>query len=300
MTRARVFPHRRIGHDVVSWGGWMASLHGNRPFPLEDRLQSWDYSTRVGFGLAIEVADPEAVQSTSGCPVDDLELVVLVDCPSTGVRHHTTAKIREVTGGPPVMVDLPAGVLADTVKLSAHVVVGVNSSGTDGRATRPGSRLAESGTRTVVLEGDLHRFPTEAVSFSALRLEHAAWSLRVRFGSLEDSFVGSVRLLVNTDHPAASVLMDLGDPDAPALHSFLRLDVARQLILTVAMDRGLDLDETSGSREDEGSVRAGLEALCQTFLSMDLAAAVQLARQDPERFERLMQSGVEFLRDLVE
>ena len=106
------------------------------------------------------------------------------------------------------------------------------------------------------------------------------------------------RLLVNSDHPAAATLLDVRSPAAAPLHSFLRLDVARQLILAVAMDRGIDLGESAPAGTDDESLRSGLEALCETFLSMDLSAAVHMARQEPARFERSLQAGVEFLEDM--
>ena len=108
-----------------------------------------------------------------------------------------------------------------------------------------------------------------------------------------------MRLLVNTDHPAASSLLDVTRSGSTGYHSFLRLDVARQLILAVAIDRSLDLGESADLGRDDGSLRSGLEAMCETFLSMDLASAVQMARSDPARLERSLQAGVEFLEDVV-
>ncbi|GAA1979965.1 hypothetical protein GCM10009817_20800 [Terrabacter lapilli] len=298
MTKARVFPHRRLAEESLSWGNWLVSRHGGAPERVEDRVDSWDYATPISFGLTVDVVDCDALEASAGCPATDLDVVVLVDCPSSGARYHKSASLQDLDGSPPLMVDVPVGVLASQVRLSAHVVLRRPLEPDGLRAARPSSRLAESPTKGVVLEGDGHRFPTEAVSFKDLRLEPAAWTLRVEYASLDDSFVGSVRLLVNTDHPAAAALLDVGESGSKPLHSFLRLDVVRQLVMTVALDHGVDLRERAPDEEGDGSLRAGLEALCATFLSMDLASAVQLARDDPGRFERRAQAGVEFLEDV--
>ena len=299
MTRARVFPHQRLGDDALYWGPWMVSRDGAPAVRVEDRVESWDYTARLGFGLTVDVEDRSELETSIGCPVTDLDVVVLVDCPASGLRFHASAALSDLDAGTPLLVDVPPGQLADRVRLSAHVVLNRIQSPEGNRATRPGARLAETPGKVVVLEGDVQRFPTEAVSFSALRLERAAWTVRLRFSSLQDSFVGSVRLLVNTDHPAASTLLDVTSSGSTGYHSYLRLDVARQLILAVAMDRALDMGESVESGTDDGSLRSGLEAMCETFLSMDLPSAVQVARQDPARLERSLQAGVEFLEDVV-
>lgn len=298
MTKARVFPHRRLAEESLSWGNWLVSRDGAAPERVEDRVESWDYTTPISFGLTVDVEDPDALEASSGCSATDLAVVVLVDCASSGARYHRSVSLQELDGSPPLMVDVPVGVLANQVRLSAHVVLMCPLEPDGLRAARPSARLAESSTKSVVLEGDVHRFPTEAVSFKDLRLEPAAWTVRVEYASLEDSFVGSVRLLLNTDHPAAATLLEVGDAGSKPFHSFLRLDVVRQLVMTVALDQGLDLRDRLPDADGDGSLRAGLEALCETFLSMDLASAVQLARDDPARFERRAQAGVEFLEDV--
>lgn len=298
MTRARVFPHRRASTESITWGEWVVSRDGGPAEAVGERLTAWDYSTVASFGTTVVVDDVELLGSTGLEDLADVDVVVVVDCPASGHRFRAAAPLdRARTGDEPIVVEVPAGHLADRARLSAHLILNTLKPADGTRAFKPSSRLLESPTTTVALEGDLHRFPTEAVSFAALRLEPAAWTVRASFTDLSDSFVGSVRLLINTDHPASSQLIAMSGPHAPALHAFLRLDVARNLITSVAADRGIDIDGDV-DRAGEGSLRAGLEALCSTFLSMDLADAVEIARQDPARFERSLQVGFEFLQDV--
>jgi len=74
--------------------------------------------------------------------------------------------------------------------------------------------------------------------------------------------VGGVRLLVNTDHAACEALLDEARPNSPAMQSMLRMDVARQLILNLAIDRSMNL--SSHDPSVEGSVRDVLEAWPET------------------------------------
>lgn len=300
MTKARLFPHLRASDAAFEWGEWVVARADGTQQPVEDRLTAWDYHSSVSFGVVVRVVEGEFLASTSLASLDECDVVVLVDCPSTGQRFHRRMSLSEIGDGQStIMVATPAGVLADRVRLTAHVVLSKALSASGNRAVRESSRLAESPSRLVVLEGDLHRFPTETVSFSALRLEGAAWAVRLDYTSLADSFVGSVRLLLNSDHPAAKSLLEMSDERGGVLHSVLRIDVARQLIATVAADEFLSLDDFDPSTAEEGSLRAGLEALTATFLSMDLRSAIDMARKDPPRFERNLQVGFEFLMEMA-
>ena len=97
-----------------------------------------------------------------------------------------------------------------------------------------GARLASSPTTRIYLEGSASRFPTEAISFSAAHMEEAAWSVRTRFDDLRESFAGSVRLLLNSDHPIGAGLASMDETIYGAAGSFLRLDIIRALIGAVA------------------------------------------------------------------
>jgi hypothetical protein len=296
VTKARLFPHQRAAGEAVDWGGWVVARDGGDPEPVEERLTGWDYSTATSFATTVDVDMDALLESTRLDVLDDVDLVVMVDCPATGHRDHTATPLPTVLEKrAPVRVEVKPGLLADRVRLTAHLVLNVLQPMDGLRAFRPASRLLESPTTTVVLEGELHRFPTEAVSFSALRLEPAAWTLRTNFTDLDDSFVGSVRLLINTDHPASGDLIAMTGRQTAPLRAFLRLDVARQLLTAVAADHGLNFD--SGDIGVGASLRSGLEAMTRSFLSMDLSDTVEIARADPARFERLLQVGFEFLQD---
>jgi hypothetical protein len=296
MTRVRLMPHREIQSTAIEWGPWWVRMSGRRA-PAEDRLKGWDYETPAAFELQPSF-DLDAVAETSG--IGDprlLDVVVMAECTTMGVRYCEARNLAELSmlDSNVIAVEPPLGGMADSVRLSAQLVLNRDrhDSG-DGSAFRRGARLASSQVHVVRLEGDSARFPTEEVSFKALGLEAAAWTLQTRFDDLNESFMGGVRLLVNSDHPAADLLLDDDLPGYQFATSALRADVARQLLLHVALD---EAQEVSGHEAwSDGSVGAALEGMCSLYLGSDLQSVTQLARSDVLRFERLVQQGFELFK----
>ena len=190
-----------------------------------------------------------------------------------------------------VAIHVPAGSVANDLGLSVHIVLAALGppSADPLTARHIGARLASSPT-TIYLEGSASRFPTEAISFSAAHMEEAAWSVRTRFDDLRESFAGSVRLLLNSDHPIGAGLASMDETIYGAAGSFLRLDIIRALIGAVAdhlREAGFDRVPL-----DEDSVGAVVTELCAQYMGRDFASIAELRRSDPERFERVLQEGV--------
>jgi hypothetical protein len=72
------------------------------------------------------------------------------------------------------------------------------------------------------------------------------------------------------------------------------MDVARQLLLRVALDHTLATDPLH--EWPEGSVGHALNSMTRLYLARDLDSAAQLARTDVLAFERLLQEGFRLLR----
>lgn len=291
--KLRLQPHLVCPDAAVTWGPWWSVTNGARQ-SLGDKLGGWDYESETAFELQPSFDVDEILGATALDSTDDMAIVLLLDCPAVGERWHSAYLLSDYLDSDMsgLEVAAPDGHLADSVRLSAHLVLWERRSATDGGATRPGSRLAWSDVQSVSLEGDGSRFPTEEVSFKALGLEHAAWTVRTSFTDLSDSFMSSVRLLINGDHPASSMLLDNG-PHHVLLHSALRMDVARQLLLGVAADS--ESFPAEKSDWEEGSVGAVMSGMTATFMRMDLASALNLARMDLSKFERKAQEGFDFM-----
>lgn len=298
MTKVRILPHRTAASDAVHWGAWWVRMGGKR-LPVEDRLKGWDYATAVTFELQPTV-DLELLMASTGIQDPSaFELLALLDCPATNQRFIARRMVEQTEDDESNILALepPPGEIADVVRLSAHVVLARSlPESTDGAATRVGSRLGQTHVHTLRLEGEASRFPTEAVAFSAIGLESAAWTMQCKFTDLDDSFLGGVRLLVNTEHPASELLLDSEAVEARAAQSMLRMDVARQLLLHVALDPNLIVDTR---REwPEGSVRYVLETMTDLFLGMNLATTLEFARGDLVGFERRLQDRFELLKGI--
>lgn len=150
-----------------------------------------------------------------------------------------------------------------------------------------GSRIDSSEPFTLRLEGDSGRFPTEPVAFSELGLENAPWTIITAYEELSDSFLGGVRLLINLEHSVGQLALDY--KAASRVSGVLHSDVMRLLIANVAA-RSEDADESS---YEEGSVGQVLETMCQGYLGMSLRTAARLYRDDPVRFERILQDHLD-------
>jgi hypothetical protein len=293
---SRLLPHMSVRGDAVQWGNWWVELDGRREL-VSDRLKGWDYSSQARFEIQPTVDVASALRSAGIADSKDVALLGLLDCRATGERFVAQIALSDVeTGGSNLLaLEPPAGSLADAIELSAHLVfTGVSEPNVDGRAWRPSSRLASSSLTRLRLEGDGARFPTEGVAFSVLGLDAAAWTLQFTPEDLADSFLGHVRLLLNTEHPAAALLLASDGAVTGALHSVLTVDVSRQMFSSVAHG-DFELDPSSWS---DGSVGHTLDKLAQEALSMDLGSVVTMARRDPLLLDRKLQVGFDFLRGL--
>lgn len=294
MARVRLLPHRQILASAVTWGDWWVRINDQRLL-AGARVQDWDYATPLSFELQPSV-DVDVALESSGLTADsDIDVVLLAESPTTGRRFTSARNLVDLAGdGGVLTLKLPPKEIARFITLSAFLVLSNTKSPDDDTAWKRGARLAQSDRSTVWLEGDAPRFPTEAVAFSALGLEPALWDLDVSYTDLDESFLATVRLLVNTEHPSAESLLDESDPGFPAIRSVLELDIARRLILSVANDEGLRTD-LSRRKWHEGSVREALEQMADGVLGSDLSSLAQLSEHDPRRFERRLQHSFDFL-----
>jgi len=296
MARARFMPHRTADSSAVTWGGWWIRLNGQRR-PVEDTLPGWDYASELTVELQPSIDWSTVAEQTGVGDPAGVDVVILLDCPATGMRFTSAQPVATLLSSDSnvMVLEPPSTQLADAVRLSAHLAVNRSTIDAEsGAVVRIGSRLAWSDPRTVRLEGENPRFPTEAVSFSQLGLEDALWTLQVRFTDLQESFLGGVRLLVNTDHPSSAALLDTDHSHWSVLQPVLKMDIARQLLLHVSFE-AFDLTDQNWPEE---SVRDVLEHLTDLYFGSDLATTAQLVRSDHQRFERRLQSRFELLRNL--
>lgn len=298
MTKLRILPHREISVDAIQWGSWWVRINGKR-LPVEKRIDGWDYATRLVLELQPSIDPKLVLESTGLASLTDIDLVLLCECTSTGRRFMASSRLDRLMSDPSniVILEPPPDEIAKSVKLSAHLVLNrtIPDSTDPDTAQRRGSRLAHFPSQTVWLEGESPRFPTAAVPFSDLSMEGALWDLSISFNDLDEPFASGVRLLINTEHPSAEILLDAERPDWPLAQSALKVDIARQLFIHVSQEESLNrrLDPPSWP---EGSVGASLASMAEVFLGSDLASSIEMVRADTRRFERRLQERLDLFR----
>jgi hypothetical protein len=288
MAKVRLYPHRTADPSAVTFGDWWIQRAETRA-QLPDRLSGWDYASEELVGTSLTVDTDAFLASTGQSSFEDVEVLLLADCPSAQrrvVARHPLAGFRAVRNSA-FELALPSGQLAGSVKLSAHLVVARDLADSIPRvANVRGARLISSEPRMVALEGDGSRFPTEPVSFPELHLPDAPWTLHTTFHDLDTSFMSGVRLLVNTEHPAGQMLLDSSTADRVA--GVAMADVIRLLVATLA----LRVEEAEAGDFEEGTVGHVVDSMCGFFLGHGLLPAIQVYETDPTHFDRLLHERV--------
>jgi hypothetical protein len=288
VAKLRLYPHRTADSASVSWSDWWIERDGKRS-PLPTFLTGWDYACEETVGLSAIIDESLLLESTGLDNLGDIEVLLMADCKDSHRRITSRHWLQGTTSGDnfEMSLRLPARELAGSIHLSAHVVLArTTGDRTDRTARLHGARLLSSKRVTVMLEGDAARFPTEPVPFSELRLDNAPWTLLTTYEDFFDSFMGNIRLLVNTEHPVGQMLLESASADRVA--GLVRADVMRLLIASAAERE----DEIIDSDFDEGSVGQVLETMCDFFLSQGLRTMMRMYRDDPVHFDRLIHDRI--------
>lgn len=279
----RILPYLTADETAVTWEAWWLEQAGTRS-PLPKYLSAWDYATDLTIGLTVTMDADLVVESTGLDRIEQLALVLIGDCRASQRRFTTSLRLFHGCGLLDVSLRFPPGQLASSIDVSASLVLAEDVDPRLERVQHRGSRLAWSPNLTVILEGDSSRFPTEPVSFSAAGYEAAPWTVSSSAESLEDSLMGSVRLLINEDHPWGTQLLE--DPDT-AISKQLQVDVFRALVEICA-----DLAEDELTEFEDDSLGGVVDYMCQFYLRRGIHEAMKVAREEPLRFDRLVYSAV--------
>lgn len=280
MTSRRLLPYKSISDGDITWDSWWFEREGIRQ-PLPTHLPGWDYASRETIGITVDVNGPAVLESTCLSSLTSLELVLVADCPALGRRFVSSEPLTdEPFQRLELAVDIPAGEAASKLELSVHLVLSAPLPRKSRVASVSGARVGWSPRFNLHLEGESSRFPTDAVTFAEVNLEEAPWTLSTSFVDLDDSFMGSVRLLINDAHPLGQAV--LGVEQDPVAAERLKLDVFRMLV-AATNDHAR---ETSGSYDDD-SVGAVIASMCELYLRRTLTETAALYRDEPLKFERL-------------
>jgi hypothetical protein len=284
MARLRLYPHRMAGADSVSWHSWWIERDGSRSI-LPPIFTSWDYASEETVGISVDFDEEALLKSTGLLSVHELEILAIADCTMSQQRFVARQALAGYQPGTPIdaQLRLPRGQLAGAMSLSGHLVLALTSQPRDDQvAYQQGARIHSSVPFVVRLEGTAGRFPTEAVPFSELGFGNSPWSIVCAYDQLSDSFMGGIRLLINTEHPIGRLSLEATAP--PWVGRMLRMELMR-LLIAEAAEQVEAADELSF---EEGSISLVLQQMCKFFLGKSLKAAVRAYRDEPAYFERLL------------
>ncbi|GIH20695.1 hypothetical protein [Rugosimonospora africana] len=203
-------------------------------------LPDWDYFTNLSVHWPATVDLPGLLDDctlTSGARVLGL---VTWHTSGTGMRGNGPVTVLSA-GGTVFTADVPGAEAGGVLHLSLRVVLAATDPDAGPLAPRrPGSILWQTATR-VALEGAGSRFPVVQLSFARAGIaggRRALWYLNCG-RDLDASDTGSIRLYLNTDHPAVeSIISSPAGAGSKVLAELIRADVARQMVL-----HALDHDE---------------------------------------------------------
>ena len=291
MAKVRVQPHLIASPRAVHWAGWYVTTDSGRR-QLGPFLDAWDYDQSIRIGTSPEFDVGELMGSTGLDDPSQVHVVVTVDCSATSRRFVSHCALDHYVNSADhyIEVEVPQGAAALELKMTCHLALAAARSSFGNAASLKGSRLAESPTTRIALEGEASRFPTESVSFFDLRWEAAAWSMRIDMEDMNEAFRGAVRLMLNTDHPVGAALASMDPKTYGALGSMLRIDIVRSILLAAIEQVGRRGIETADF--DEESFGAVAEQISNDYFGMGLAAIAEMWVSDGARFERALQTSV--------
>ncbi len=289
----RAYPHRTATASAVSFTDPRLRL-GERWYGVDEPVTHWDYLAPSTVVSTITVDEAEFLRSTGLADLSGLVGCVQVDCRTSGSRHLAYAPL--LAGGAPagVEVHIPPHEVADRIEVTQSVLLDRpdTEEAPDLSAYRRGSRLWQADRAfRFILEGSASTFPTEAFDFRSAGLPSAAaWKLQFEPESLDDPYLGAVRLLLNSEHPRANDLLS-GKPSLA--QSVLFHGIVEQLLTTVTSLFAGDV----ASEFEVDSVGEALNHLTTLYLGVPLAAAVARLRDDRAETLCQLQAGTSFLME---
>lgn len=234
MARVVALPHMQT--TAVEPGDWLVTIR-ERTMPVPDLLDGWDYSTPIRLECQLNV-DLDGVRSECALEADTTIIATAIFWASSTNRRQVGA-MRKVDRSGEFAMEFEVDPTVVGGKLTLYRQLLLEQGGSSGgpfTATRPGSILWNEDRghrRTVLLEGDAARFPTEVLDFSAgpVAEPSAPWWLDRDFSDMDASPLASIRLYVNSSHPRiVSLLEDKEDEGTQLVRSVMAWDVGRAMI----------------------------------------------------------------------
>lgn len=296
MIRTRSLPYRLAQPARVAGDDWKM-VAGGQYQPLPESIEGWDASKNLHLVRDVTIDHAGIREDCQLDPACSLRLAVTWFSPDTFARGRASL----VDLGPqapqahPFRLTLRGSEVGSRATVQTSVVLA---------EPRPAGPLAPRRAGTVLwtdsreldLDGKGARFPMESLSFKGWDLpEDAAWRLEWWDDDLEAPVLGSLRLLLNRDHPAhAHIEGPATSPDARLIREVMRFDVGRQLICRALTAEGFAERE---ERYPARSIGETVTRLIRTaFPRRERLLLQKELEENPILFEARLQAGLRFLK----
>lgn len=301
MIRISAVPYRQPPGDAINADPWqLASSAGVEPLP--GMLPHWDYHTDMLLNRSLTI-DLAAVRRHCGLEnVSSLRVVALWTSPGTALRASfasidcppDSSERAFLLEGTIRGIEVSATIRIETQLLLADPYTSTASL----TPTRAGSILWRD-RQEVAVEGRAARFPMEAVDFENVLgvPEDSAFHLAWNPLELHGPYLGSVRLLVNTRHPAVveAVIQAAPDKAAAAVRSAIYFEVGRALVRGALLNEEFIEDHR---RFTEGTTGRALSRLFMGLFPGDAPLGVKNTMHErPDHFDSVLQSRLRLFRE---
>jgi len=262
--------------------------------PLGQSIPGWDYDFKANLRRVMQInvgkIREELGHDQSECIY---RLLVMVETGKNRKRRYVLSDIA-VTGETwesDLELSLKSFRYSGGLRIRTELILASDLRLNDALSPQKmGSRIWDD-EFVVDLEGEFGAFPMESVSFNAVfsnsNQKNGFWYLHWNPKDWSRSFLGHVRLYLNSDNKDFVTSISTGDPVAIGL---LTYGVVNQLC-----SAALDSDEFIECFDEfeEGSTGHTVSGWLNSIFSEDAILSVaQMKKDDPARFESILQNGM--------
>lgn len=299
MTRVQARPYLVSEPERASILTW-TRFRGDESIPLTNSLDDWDPETNLHTAAELFL-DRDGIWSDCQLPeTASLAAVLTWSSPGTSIRGRGMAV--PVTRNAEVDVlllecKITGADLGRQLLLEVQIVLAEDGPTDNPMSASQMGSLIWSNARTILLEGQATRFPTQWVDFTTSPglPDEAAWYLDWDDFDLESLALGSIRLLLNSNNATVQRAVAAANPGETELLVLdtIRFDVARTLITGALSNQDFVADPDQYEDESVGETLRRLLAV--TFPGQNASALAEAALRNPSRFEATLKSSLRFL-----
>ena len=293
MARIFCFPYKVVRLGRIELSPWKFRI-GDDVKEVGGKLPFWDPSTAVWAQRTVELDLPGIWEDCHLSPEDILSLSVVWASSGTNLRGRASDEIiidyRRERIRRTIEFTIEGAQLSRSVSLTLVLILVRRGRSNDLFAPRiPGSILWKS-KYDLLLEGLSSRFPIELIDFRQLGWmpHNGLWFLEWDSHNLHQSFLGGVRLYLNSGHEIIKKIIERpGDAQSEIVYSIINFDIGRNMISSALRNPDFVADPESFQ---DGTVGAVCRRLINTlFQNETISVLINELHEYPARFDCRLQ-----------